>query len=197
MPPENYKTYVLLECAIGGRKTRAAGAAVKLQITDGAYADHRADITPPVWAGASSRQPGFATAAGLCCASLGFASTRFIRFPPAANVLGVDAENALSHQSASETNRPFKQLERGFIIHGEACWHCAAPSWLASLYWLDSIRRGFDGKEADHRTQSGKHAHQRIWRRAFRSHHCGRTRPPTEREPEALHRHGDEERELK
>ena len=197
MPPENYKTYVLLECAIGGRKTRAAGAAVKLQITNGAYADHRADITPPVWAGASSRQPGFATAAGLCCASLGFASTRFIRFPPAANVLGVDAENALSHQSASETNRPFKQLERGFHNpRGGLLALCGAElACLAMLAQFYQTRFRREGSRSP--TQSGKHAHQRIWRRAFRSHHCGRTRPPTEREPEALHRHGDEERELK
>lgn len=51
MPPENYKAYIPLEHAIGGRKTRGAGVVilVRLLITYGAQADHCPDITAPVW----------------------------------------------------------------------------------------------------------------------------------------------------
>jgi amidase len=57
-----------------------AGAVLlgKLQMTEGAFADHHPDTTPPVnpwnpahWPGASSSGSGVATAAGLCFASLG------------------------------------------------------------------------------------------------------------------------------
>ena len=132
---------------------------------------------------------------GLCCASSGFVSTGSIRFPPAANVLVVDAEDAFSRQSASETNRPFKQLNRGFSIRGKACWRCAAPRRVCVVCCSKLSDAVSTGRPI---TASVKEAaHPRICRRAFRSHHCGRTRPPTERESEALHRHGDEERELK
>jgi amidase len=56
------------------RKLREAGAVIlgKLQLTEGAYADHHPKITPPVnpwnkahWSGASSSGSGVATAAGL------------------------------------------------------------------------------------------------------------------------------------
>ena len=96
MPPENYKASIPLEHAIGDRKTRGAGAVilVKLQITDGSYADRRPDITPPVWPGAPSRQSSFATAAGLCCAPSGSDPTGSIRYRPETNVLVVDAEDA-------------------------------------------------------------------------------------------------------
>jgi hypothetical protein len=199
MPPENYKAYIQLEHAIGGRKTRGAGAVilVKQQITEGAYANHRPDITPPVWAGPTSRRSGFATAAGLCCASLGFVSTGSIRFPPAAKVPVVDAGGAFSHQNASETNRPFKQLKRGCSIHGEVYWHRAATSRACLAMLARSYQTRFRREGSRSPSRSRKHAHPHICRRAFRSHHCGRTRPPTERESEALHRHGDEERELK
>src|SRR5262249_11304770 len=89
MPPENYKDYIPLEYAIGGRKTRGAGTVilVKPQITDDAYLDRRPDIAPPVWAGASSRRSGFATGAGLSCASLGCVSAGSIGLSLAATVL--------------------------------------------------------------------------------------------------------------
>ena len=72
----------------------AAGAVLlgKLQLTEGAFADHHPKITPPVnpwhkdhWSGASSSGSGVATAAGLCFASLGSDTGGSIRFPSAAN----------------------------------------------------------------------------------------------------------------
>jgi len=71
-----------------------AGAVLlgKLQMTEGAFADHHPDIAPPVnpwhkdhWSGASSSGSGVATAAGLCYASLGSDTGGSIRFPSAAN----------------------------------------------------------------------------------------------------------------
>jgi amidase len=75
-------------------KLRDAGAVIlgKLQLTEGAYADHHPQITPPVnpwnkahWSGASSSGSGVATAAGLCYGSLGSDTGGSIRFPSAAN----------------------------------------------------------------------------------------------------------------
>ena len=76
------------------RKLREAGAVLlgKLQMTEGAFADHHPDIVPPVnpwhpdhWSGASSSGSGVATAAGLCFGSLGSDTGGSIRFPSAAN----------------------------------------------------------------------------------------------------------------
>jgi len=76
------------------KKLRDAGAIIlgKLQLTEGAYAEHHPDITPPVnpwnaahWSGASSSGSGVATAAGLCYGSLGSDTGGSIRFPSAAN----------------------------------------------------------------------------------------------------------------
>jgi amidase len=75
-------------------KLKDAGAVIlgKLQLTEGAYADHHPDIDPPrnpwdekLWAGASSSGSGVATAAGLCYGSLGSDTGGSIRFPSAAN----------------------------------------------------------------------------------------------------------------
>jgi amidase len=64
----------------------------KLQLTEGAFADHHPDVTVPVnpwhpdhWSGASSSGSGVATAAGLCFASTGSDTGGSIRFPSAAN----------------------------------------------------------------------------------------------------------------
>ncbi len=76
------------------RKLREAGAVLlgKLQLTEGAFADHHPDVQPPVnpwhrdhWSGASSSGSGVATAAGLCFGSLGSDTGGSIRFPSAAN----------------------------------------------------------------------------------------------------------------
>jgi amidase len=63
----------------------------KLQLTEGAFADHHPTITPPrnpwhadYYAGASSSGSGVATAAGLCFGSLGTDTGGSIRFPCAA-----------------------------------------------------------------------------------------------------------------
>ncbi|MEO8039973.1 MAG: amidase [Betaproteobacteria bacterium] len=64
----------------------------KLQLTEGAFADHHPDITVPVnpwhpehWSGASSSGSGVATAAGFCFGSIGSDTGGSIRFPSAAN----------------------------------------------------------------------------------------------------------------
>jgi amidase len=66
----------------------------KLQLTEGAYAEHHPTITPPRnpwsaahWPGASSSGSGVATAAGLCYGSLGSDTGGSIRFPSAAQGL--------------------------------------------------------------------------------------------------------------
>ena len=66
----------------------------KLQMTEGAFAEHHPDVSPPVnpwnkdhWPGASSSGSGVATAAGLCFASLGSDTGGSIRFPSSANGL--------------------------------------------------------------------------------------------------------------
>lgn len=78
------------------KRLRAAGAVImgKLQLTEGAYADHHPKIAAPVnpwnsahWSGASSSGSGVATAAGLCYGSLGSDTGGSIRFPSAANGL--------------------------------------------------------------------------------------------------------------
>jgi amidase len=78
------------------RKLADAGAIIlgKLQLTEGAYADHHPSITPPknpwnaeYWSGASSSGSGAATAAGLCYGSLGSDTGGSIRFPSAAQGL--------------------------------------------------------------------------------------------------------------
>jgi amidase len=78
------------------RRLTEAGAVMlgKLQLTEGAYADHHPAVTPPknpwnaeYWPGASSSGSGAATAAGLCYGSLGSDTGGSIRFPSAANGL--------------------------------------------------------------------------------------------------------------
>ena len=75
-------------------RLRLAGAVLlgKLQMTEGAYADHHPKVQRPLnpwnadyWAGASSSGSGVATAAGLCFGSLGSDTGGSIRFPSAMN----------------------------------------------------------------------------------------------------------------
>ncbi|HSN32391.1 MAG TPA: amidase [Ideonella sp.] len=75
-------------------RLREAGTVLlgKLQLTEGAYADHHPDVRAPVnpwhadhWPGASSSGSGVAVAAGLCFAAIGSDTGGSIRFPSAAN----------------------------------------------------------------------------------------------------------------
>ncbi|MGD0434473.1 MAG: amidase [Acetobacteraceae bacterium] len=89
-----YKDFRPTEDATVVRRLYAAGAIIlgKLQLTEGAWAEHHPRIAPPVnpwnaahWSGASSSGSGVATAAGLCYGSLGSDTGGSIRFPSAAN----------------------------------------------------------------------------------------------------------------
>ena len=89
-----YKEFRPTEDATVVRKLYAAGAILlgKLQLTEGAWAEHHPRIRPPVnpwnaahWSGASSSGSSVATAAGLCYGSLGSDTGGSIRFPCAAN----------------------------------------------------------------------------------------------------------------
>src|SRR5258708_33328968 len=84
-----YKEFVPTEDATVVKRLSDAGAVIlgKLQLTEGAYADHHPKITPPrnPWnadarPGASSSGSGAATAAGLCDGSLGSDTGGSIRF---------------------------------------------------------------------------------------------------------------------
>lgn len=75
-------------------RLRDAGTVLlgKLQLTEGAFADHHPQVRAPVnpwhpdhWSGASSSGSGVAVAAGLCFAAIGTDTGGSIRFPSAAN----------------------------------------------------------------------------------------------------------------
>jgi amidase len=89
-----HRDFIPKSDATAVRKLREAGGVLlgKLQLTEGAFADHHPSIAPPVnpwhpdhWSGASSSGSGVATAAGLCFGSLGSDTGGSIRFPSAAN----------------------------------------------------------------------------------------------------------------
>jgi amidase len=82
--------------AVVVERLESAGAVVvgKLKTTEGAFAAHHPDVTPPVnpwdasvWTGISSSGSGVATAAGLCFGSLGTDTGGSIRYPAACNGL--------------------------------------------------------------------------------------------------------------
>lgn len=76
------------------RRLKQAGAVLigKTELSEGAYSDHHAQITPPVnpwnadyWTGISSSGSGVATAAGLCYGAIASDTGGSIRWPTAAN----------------------------------------------------------------------------------------------------------------
>lgn len=82
--------HVAQDDAGAARGLREAGAVFlgKLKLTEGAFGEHHASITPPVnpwgaklWPGASSSGPAVATAMGLCVGTLGTDTGGSIRFP--------------------------------------------------------------------------------------------------------------------
>ncbi len=100
MPRINGKNVATKDSTVVTR-FRAAGAVIlgKLQLTEGAIAQHHPDVKVPVnphndkfWSGASSSGSGAATAAGLCYGSLGSDTGGSIRLPCFANgVTGIKA----------------------------------------------------------------------------------------------------------
>lgn len=76
------------------RRLKEAGAVLigKTELSEGAYSDHHASITPPsnpwnadYWTGISSSGSGVATAAGLCYGAIASDTGGSIRWPAAAN----------------------------------------------------------------------------------------------------------------
>lgn len=76
------------------RRLKDAGAVLigKTELSEGAYSDHHASITPPAnpwnaeyWTGISSSGSGVATAAGLCYGAIASDTGGSIRWPAAAN----------------------------------------------------------------------------------------------------------------
>lgn len=85
-----HRDFVPTEDATVVARLRHAGAILlgKLQMTEGAYADHHPAITPPknpwdmaYWTGISSSGPAAATAAGLCYGALASDTGGSIRWP--------------------------------------------------------------------------------------------------------------------
>jgi amidase len=89
-----YRDYVPKRDATVVKRLRDAGAVLlgKLQMTEGAFADHHPAVRVPVnpwhadhWSGASSSGSGVAVAAGLTTLATGTDTGGSIRFPSAAN----------------------------------------------------------------------------------------------------------------
>ena len=162
-------------------RLREAGSVLlgKLQLTEGAFADHHPKITPPVnpwhgdhWSGASSSGSGVATAAGLCYASLGSDTGGSIRFPSAANgVTGLkptwgrvsrygvfELAASLDHigpmaRSAADAGAVLGVIA-GADAHDATARQELVPNYLAGLErGIKGIRigvdRGFNGKGVD------------------------------------------------
>ncbi|SVC03821.1 uncharacterized protein METZ01_LOCUS256675, partial [marine metagenome] len=151
-----------------------AGAVLlgKLQMTEGAFAEHHPDIVPPVnpwnkahWTGVSSSGSGVATAAGLCFASLGSDTGGSIRFPSAANgVTGLkptwgrvsrygifDLAPTLDHigpmcRNAADTGAVLGVIA-GIDTYDPTASPIPVPNYLAGLErGIDGLRFGFDPK---------------------------------------------------
>ena len=153
-------------------RLRRAGAVMlgKLQMTEGAFADHHPDIVPPVnpwhadhWSGASSSGPGVALAAGLCFATIGTDTGGSIRYPAAANgVTGLkptwgrvsvngayELAASLDHigpmcRSAADTGAMLGIIA-GADPHDPTALHAPVPDYLAdSDRDLHGLRIGID-----------------------------------------------------
>lgn len=158
------------------RRLREAGAVLlgKLQLTEGAFADHHPDVRPPVnpwhpdhWSGASSSGSGVATAAGLCFGSIGSDTGGSIRFPSAANgVTGLKPTwGRVSRHGAFELAASLDHLgpmcrsavDAGAMLGAIAgadpddptALLAAVPDYLAGLDTdLRGVRLGFDDRYA-------------------------------------------------
>ena len=142
----------------------------KLQMTEGAFAEHHPDVVPPVnpwnseyWPGVSSSGSGVATSSGLCFASLGSDTGGSIRFPSAANGLtglkptwgrvsryGIfDLAPTLDHigpicRNAADTGT-ILQVIAGIDPKDPTTSPVAVPNYLAGLErGIKGIRFGFD-----------------------------------------------------
>jgi hypothetical protein len=122
-----YKDFRPTEDATVVRKLYSAGAIIlgKLQLTEGAWAEHHPQIPAPVnpwnaahWSGASSSGSGVATAAGLCYGSLGSDTGGSIRFPARPMV-----SLASSLPGAESAAMACSSWRRRSIISGR--WHVA------------------------------------------------------------------------
>lgn len=149
-----------------------AGAVLlgKLQMTEGAFAEHHPEIAPPVnpwhaahWPGVSSSGSGVAVAAGLCFAALGSDTGGSIRFPSAANgVTGLkptwgrvsrygvfDLAPSLDHvgpmaRSAAD-NAAVLSAIAGPDVNDPTAVPLAVPNYLAGLERpIQGLRIGFD-----------------------------------------------------
>lgn len=169
-----YKSFKPAFDATVVKRLADAGAILlgKLQMTEGAFAEHHPDVIPPVnpwssahWPGASSSGSGVATAAGLCFASLGSDTGGSIRFPSAANgVTGLkptwgrvsrygvfDLAPTLDHigpmcRNAADTGAILKIIA-GADKNDPTASLTPVPNYIASLdRGIKGLRFGFDPK---------------------------------------------------
>ena len=155
-------------------RLREAGAVLlgKLQLTEGAFADHHPDVRPPV---IQARRPlvssfieriGVATAAGLCYGSIGSDTGGSIRFPSAADGVTGSSRPGAGCPASVRSNWPHRShlgpicrsaADAGAMLAAIAgadpndptASHEPVPDYLAGLDGnLLDLRLGFDQRYA-------------------------------------------------